>query len=208
MTGEAQAACSMRASAWAVMRASRLRPAPLSGAGASTSAKRACHHWRRVSRAPSSVATPFSGAPGQKDMLRHDVVAVLVHVAHHLGQRGRGADKRGFEPRGHLCFTHAAGELAPARATCLPPRGRQTPAAGGHGPDPLAAGSGVSPRKTTLSGSFNSARKAPRQSPQSAPAGPKPPWPGAAPQPAAGRTGCGQARRARRAQRSSRWTCG
>ena len=80
-------------------------------------------------------------------MLRHDVVAVLVHIAHHLGQRGRGADKRGLEPRGHLAFTHAAGELAPQLAPHAFHRaGGKLPRRGvGHGPDSLAAGSGVSP---------------------------------------------------------------
>jgi hypothetical protein len=112
----------MRAKAWALMRASRLRPAPFSATGGAviaqarlaTTGAPACAHRR-------SVATLFfCKCQCQKHVLRHHVVAVLVHVAHHLGQSGRcGHWNAGRSPAGTL----------PSRTlpVSLPPSSRHMP---------------------------------------------------------------------------------
>jgi hypothetical protein len=51
-------------------------------------------------------------AQGQKHLLCHHVVAELVDVAHHIGQRRRLQFEHGCQRGGHLAIAHYARQLA------------------------------------------------------------------------------------------------
>ena len=193
MTGEAQAACNIarqRLGGDARIASSGLH---IVRRGASTSAKQTCHHWQGCGHRPARGHANFLARQGQKDMLGHEPNSCLF--TSRTTRPARAMLTNGLEPRGTFAFSHAAGELAAQLAPHALHRAGGKPLARvvGHGPTP-AAGSRVSPGGTTLSGSFSSRAQGRRASRRSLPpAGPKPPWLGAATPASGGSFGCGQA---------------